>query len=135
MQEFWKNPLIKPFLFLFILGSLSFFGGAEPGITFDDWGKILQALLSYIILYEVLKTPLAGRNALLAVVIALFITTTYGIGGVYFGWETNPRRLTSFFSNPNSLAFYILLTSMLALGVTFSEKWRVIALISFVSSI
>jgi len=138
-KELMEIPLIRPFSFLFILSSFSFFWGADPGSTFDGWGKILQAFLSYIMLYEALNSPRIVKSALIGVVIALFITTTYGIGGFYGGWEEHARRLTSFFTNPNPLAVYLLLTSLLALGMTFSvqfaKPWRIFALISFAFSV
>ena len=139
LKEIMAIPLFKPFLSLVILSSFSFFWGPDPGSTFDGWGKILQAFLSYIMLYEALNSPRIVKKALVGIVIALFITTTYGISGFYGGWEEHARRLTSFFTNPNPLAVYLLLTSFLALGIAFSAQfakpWRIFALISFVFSV
>ena len=115
-------PLIKPLLFLLGISFLSIFWSLDFVQGLDGWGKVLQAVLSYVMLYEALISLRTAKWALIGVTIAFFATSSYGILGDYLGWEA--RRVTSFFSNPNPLAGYLVLVSFLILGIVFSRHFH-----------
>ncbi len=117
-----KKPLIKPLLFLLAIGCLSAFFSFDLGSACRGIAKVLQALISFLIIIETFDEEERGRLLVFeGIVIVLLFVAGYGVLGslLKFGGQ----RAVGFFTNPNILAVYLLLTVPLALALAFEKGY------------
>lgn len=107
-------PLIKALGLIMVVSAISILYARDRSYALRYWSMIFQAVVTYIILYEVLDSwnivklfcfSLMGSGIIISA-IALF---EYGVG-------IESRRAVSVFSNPNLLATYLLIVAPLALA-------------------
>ncbi len=129
-----KKPLVKPLLFLLSVGCLSFFFAFDRGSACRGISKVLQAFLAFLIIYETFheqeKVGVEKRdggkekNGLIffeGIVLILLFVAGYGVLGSIF--KFGGRRAVAFFTNPNILAVYLLLTVPIALALALEKDY------------
>lgn len=116
--------------FLLLFGAFLFLGGvfgAGGFPSFERAGLMTVLLMSYFPLASICSQKVWRRRILLMLCLSAFAVSFFGIGQYFFGdlelkWVDVARfsdiggRVTSFFSNPNVLAVYLILTFPLLLG-------------------
>ncbi|MCK8816316.1 O-antigen ligase family protein [Natroniella sulfidigena] len=113
-------PFIKQLSAILIFSTFSLLYATHFDYGIRYWSMIFQALISYIMLYEILDTKKTLMLFHKITLFASFIISAIALYEYIAGITT--RRALSVFSNPNHLATYLLLLAPLALGLATDKK-------------
>ncbi|MCK8827538.1 O-antigen ligase family protein [Natroniella acetigena] len=108
-------PFIKQLSTILIFSTFSLLYATHFDYGIRYWSMIFQALISYIMLYEILDTEKTLMLFHKITLFGSFIISAIALYEYITGITT--RRAVSVFSNPNHLATYLLLLAPIALGL------------------
>ncbi|NLM97413.1 MAG: hypothetical protein GX175_07380 [Halanaerobiaceae bacterium] len=114
LAYFLSIPFVKELAVLLLLSTISLSYASDLSYGIRYWTMILQAFLSYLMIYESLDSKDVLLKFQQILLIPALVVALYGIVGYLMG---NTERAVSFFTNPNYLSVYLLLLIPIALGL------------------
>lgn len=114
LAYFFAIPLVKELAILLLLSAISLLYASNLSYGIRYWSMILQAFLSYLMLYESLDSKEVLLKFQQILLIPALVVASYGIFEYLIG---NTGRAVSFFGNPNYLSVYLLIFIPIALGL------------------
>lgn len=115
-----KIPLARELAILLLISTITLFYVSDLSYGVRYWSMILQAFLSYLMIYEVIDSKELIMKFKYILLIAVLLVASYGIYGYLVGM--NKDRAISFFTNPNYLSVYLLIFIPISLGLAAEES-------------